>query len=254
MSSAGAIAGLDPTVLAAVALTLLLAGAVKGFLGLGITFVAAPMLTLFVSVPEMVTLLALPILLSNIWQAFAGGHIRESWQRMWRLILCLGVGTAIGATLLFGIDGETLFAILGALVAALAIMGLTGFNLRIPDRWEGIAGPVFGFTAGVIGGMTTMFGPIITAYVAHLGLDKARLVAATALIYVAGGGFLVGALTVQGAMTGQAFAASSLATIPVLAGTALGDWLRFRSGETVFTKILLVFLLLLGLNMLSQAV
>ena len=253
MSGAGAIAGLDPTVLAAVTLALLLAGAAKGFLGLGITFVAAPMLTLFVSVPEMVTLLALPILLSNIWQAFAGGYMRESWRRMWRLVLCLGVGTAIGTRLLLGMDGEILFAILGALVAALAIVGLTGFKLRIPGRWEGVAGPVVGFSAGIVGGMTTMFGPIITGYVAHLHLDKDRLVAATALIYVASGGFLVGALTVQGTMTGHAFVASLLATVPVLAGTAFGDRLRRRSGETMFTKILLIFLLLLGLNMLRRA-
>ena len=253
MSSAGAIAGLEPTVLAAVAVGLLLAGAAKGFLGLGITFVAAPILTLFISIPEMVTLLALPILLSNIWQALAGGHIRDSWRRMWRLILCLGVGTAIGTQLLFGVDGAILFAVLGALVAALAIVGLVGFKLRISRRWEGIAGPVFGFAAGIVGGMTTMFGPIVTAYAAHLDLDKDRLVAATALIYVASGGFLVGALTMQGAMTGSAFVTSSLATLPVLAGTALGDRLRRRSGETVFTKILLIFLLLLGLNMLRQA-
>ena len=252
MSSASAIVGLDPTILATVAVALLLAGAAKGFLGLGITLVAAPMLTLFVSVPEMVTLLALPILLSNIWQAFAGGHVRESWQRMWRLILYLGVGTVIGAWLLFGIDGDVLFAILGALVAALAIIGLTGFNLRITGRWEGIAGPVFGFAAGVVGGMTTMFGPIITAYVAHLDLDKNRLVAATALIYVASGGFLLGALTVQGRMTGHAIASSLLATLSVLAGTAIGDRLRHRSGETLFTKILLTFLLLLGLNMVRR--
>ena len=77
--------------------------------------------------------------------------------------------------------------------------------------------------------------------------------ATTALIYVASGGFLVCALTVQGTMTGHAVVASSLATVPVLAGTALGDRLRRRSGETMFTKILLIFLLLLGLNMLRRA-
>ena len=142
MSSAGAIAGLDPTVLAAVALALLLAGAAKGFLGLGITFVAAPMLTLFVSVPEMVTLLALPILLSNIWQAFAGGHIRESWRRMWRLILCLGVGTAIGSTACCSASTAKFCShSLARWSRPSRSLGLTGFNLRIPGRWEGIAGP-----------------------------------------------------------------------------------------------------------------
>ena len=101
--------------------------------------------------------------------------------------------------------------------------------------------------------MTTMFGPIITAYVAHLGLDKDRLVAATALIYVASGGFLVGALGFQGIMTREVFVISLLATAPVLVGTVLGDRLRRRTGEAMFEKILLIFLLLLGLNMLRQA-
>jgi len=244
---------MDTTALAAVALVLLLAGAIKGFVGLGLTLVAAPMLTLFISIPQMVTLLALPILLSNIWQAFAGGYVRESWQRMWRLILCLGVGTTIGTWLLFGVDAKNLFTLLGALVVGLAIMGLTGFKLRIPSRWEAVAGPVFGFAAGIVGGMTTMFGPIVTAYAAHLDLDKNRLVAATALIYVASGAFLFGALTVQGAMTERALLTSLLATVPVLVGAAIGQWLRRHSGETLFTKILLFFLLLLGLNLLRRA-
>ncbi|MEK9672749.1 MAG: hypothetical protein VW268_09640 [Rhodospirillaceae bacterium] len=67
MSEADVIAGLDPSVLAAVAAVLFLPGAVKGCLGLGITFLAAPLLTLFIAIPEMVTLLALPIMLSNVW-------------------------------------------------------------------------------------------------------------------------------------------------------------------------------------------
>lgn len=172
---------------------------------------------------------------------------------MWRLILCLGVGTVIGAPLLYGIDGDLLFAILGALVAALMIIGLTGAALRVPTRWEAAAGPAAGFAAGLVGGRTIMIGPTIAAYVAHLGLDKDRLVAATALIYLASGGFLVGALAVQGEMTVSAFTASALATLPVVVGTALGDRLRRRTGETMSTKTLLIFLLLLGLNMLRRA-
>jgi uncharacterized membrane protein YfcA len=253
MTEAGSIAGFAPSILGGVALVMLLAGAVKGFLGLGITFVAAPMMTLFIGVPEMVTLLALPILLSNIWQAFAGGFAGESWRRLWSLILCLGVGTFIGARLLYGVDANALFVLLGALVSGLAIMGLAGLAPHVPVRWQGTAGPVVGFAAGVVGGMTAMFGPVITAYVAHLGLDKNRLVSATALIYVASGAFLFGALTVQGAMTGHAFAASAIAAVPVIVGTTLGDRLRRRAGETLFTKILLIFLLLLGLNMLRRA-
>lgn len=243
----------DLTMLVIVGLVLLLAGAIKGFLGLGITFVAAPMLTVFIGVPEIVVLLALPILLSNLWQAFAGGHARESWGRLWLLIVFLGIGTGIGTRLLLDIDSEILFALLGTLVSSLAIMGLIGATPRIPGKWEGAASPLVGFVAGIVGGMTTMYGPIITAYVTHLGLDKERLVASTALIYVASGGFLLGALAVQGMMTGPAFAASLLAAGPVLVGTCLGNQLRAHTGETMFVKVLLIFLLLLGLNMLRRA-
>ena len=253
MWGAQAIVGMDWLVLAMVASALLLAGTVKGLLGLGITFVAAPLLTQFVDVPTMVSLLALPILLSNFWQAFAGGYVLESWRRMWPLILCLGVGAGIGARLLSGIDGDVLFILLGGLVSVVAVVGLTGYTPRIPDRWEGAAGPVAGLCAGIVGGMTTMFGPIVTAYVAHLGLDKDRLVAASALIYVASGGFLVGALWGQGIMTRDVFIVSLLAAAPILVGTALGEGLRRRTGETMFEKVLLLFLLLLGLNMLRRA-
>ena len=201
----------------------------------------------------MVMLLALPILLSNLWQAFAGGHAREAWRRVWPLILCLGFGTWVGARLLLGVDTAILFGLLGGLVAAVAMMGLANAKPRIPARWEAAAAPAVGLAAGVVGGMTTMFAPIVTAYISNLGLDKDRLVATTALIYVASGAFLVGALGFQGAMGGNAVVASALASLPVLAGTVLGDRLRRRASETLFARALLVFLLLLGLNMLRRA-
>ena len=149
MWDAVAIARMDLAVLVMVALALLLAGTVKGLLGLGITFVAAPMLTLFVDVPTMVALLALPILLSNLWQTLTAGYMRESWRRMWPLILCLGVGTGIGVRLLSGIDNEILFVLLGGFVSVVALCGLTDISPRVSGRWEGAAGPVVGFAAGL---------------------------------------------------------------------------------------------------------
>ena len=51
-----------------------IAGFVKGMVGLGLPTVSLGLLSLFVDLPTAMALLVMPSLVTNIWQAIAGGE------------------------------------------------------------------------------------------------------------------------------------------------------------------------------------
>ena len=57
------------SIIAAVVCSLIVAGLLKGTIGVGMPVVALPLLSLFIDVKSAVTLLSMPLILSNLPQA-----------------------------------------------------------------------------------------------------------------------------------------------------------------------------------------
>ena len=127
----------QPLVLAWCALVLLLAGSVKGTLGIGMPLIAVPMMSLLVPVPVAVALLPLPILIANIWQAFHGGWFWPSVRRFWPLIVCMFAGVMLGARLLASLDRSLLYLVIGigVIAASRRASGWGHAASAPPARW-----------------------------------------------------------------------------------------------------------------------
>jgi uncharacterized protein len=67
----------------------LLAGTVKGLVGLGLPTVAIAFMSLVLSLPEAMAMLVLPTIFTNVWQGAVGGNFRVIIRRQWPLILPL---------------------------------------------------------------------------------------------------------------------------------------------------------------------
>ena len=52
----------------------LLAGTVKGLVGLGLPAISIALMSLFLPLSEAIALIALPTIVTNVWQAAVGGH------------------------------------------------------------------------------------------------------------------------------------------------------------------------------------
>src|SRR5665213_3908128 len=74
-------------ILAATAGAYLLAGFVKGVIGLGLPTVAIGLLGLLMTPAQAAAILVVPSLVTNIWQCTAGGDVLALVRRMWPLLL-----------------------------------------------------------------------------------------------------------------------------------------------------------------------
>ena len=236
------------------AASLAVAGVVKGVTGIGIPMVSIALLSLVISVPQAVALLPVPILVANTWQAFRGGRFRSSLQRFRLLILALAVGMVIGAILLKHVDDRVLQAIIGVAVMVFSITSLSTPTLQVPAGLERPLGTAAGAVGGVLGGISSLFGPPILMFLVSLKLPKDEFVAVVGAIYLLGGVFLLAALAGVRVLGGQELLLSALAAPPLLAGMAIGQRLRERISQETFRKGLLITVMMIGVSLLARAV
>lgn len=245
----------EPTVLniVIVVVAVIAAGTSKGVLGVGIPLIIVPALGGIMHPATTIALLALPILLSNVWQSFEGRRFGPTLRRFWPALLTIMIGSAIGAQFITTVDRQVAQIVLGVIVTTYALSQLLRFSVPKPPEhveklWTGIAG----FISGILGGVAAYFGPPIIIYMLALRVTKEEFISAVALLYMVGAIPLFGLLVLKGTLGASEFVMSVAVTVVIFAAMLFGRWLRSRISHEVFRKSLLVILLVMGANMLRQ--
>lgn len=226
--------------------TFLLAGVVKGVIGLGLPTVAMGLLGLAMPPVEAAALLLVPSLVTNVWQLLAGPRFGALLRRLRGMMLGIVAGTLAGAGLITGTAAHAATAALGGALALYGALGLLKLSLRVPPDAEAWAGPLVGAATGLVTGATGVFVIPAVPYLGSLGLERDDLVQALGLSFTVSTLALAGGLALHGALPLAAAGASSLALVPALAGMALGGWLRARVRPETFRLCFFVGLLILG--------
>ena len=230
-----------------IAAVFLLAGMVKGVIGLGLPTVAMGLLGLLMPPAEAAALLLVPSLVTNVWQLLAGPRFGALLRRLWGMKLGVCAGTWAGSGLIAGgVATHLATAALGAALLLYAATGVAKPRLRVPPGAERWAGPVAGAATGLVTGATGVFVVPAVPYLGALGLGRDDLVQALGLSFTVSTLALAAGLAWHGALPMQAAGASLLALAPALAGMALGGWLRARVRPETFRLCFFLGLLALG--------
>lgn len=239
----------EATVVAAV---FVLAGTVKGVIGLGLPTVALGLLAASVGLERAMALMLVPSFVTNVWQALAGRHTRAALHRTWPFLLAATVAVWPGALLAAGWTADALTALLGLLLVAYGVLGLTRFALAMPRRHEVWAGPLLGGMNGVLTGLTGSFAVPGVLYLGALALPRDALVQAMGLLFTASTVALGVVLAGLGRLPAETGLASALAVLPALAGMVLGQRIRGRLSDTAFRRAFQFGLIALGTYILAR--
>jgi uncharacterized membrane protein YfcA len=226
--------------------TFLLAGLVKGVIGMGLPTVAMGLLAIVLPPAQAAAILVVPSLVTNVWQLLAGPSFAALARRLWPMMVGVVVGTVAGAGVLAGNVAGLAKIGLGIALMVYAVVGLAGFRLSVSPKHEPWAGPLVGATTGLVTGATGVFVIPAVPYLQAIGLERDDLVQALGL------SFTVSTIALAlGLLRLDAFAANSawislLALVPALLGMQLGQWLRQRIAAATFRRVFFAGLLLLG--------
>ncbi len=239
--------------LTTIGLTFLLAGAVKGVIGLGLPTVSLAVLTVALGLQPAMALLLVPSLATNFWQAAVGGHLRTIVARIWPLLLLAAVTVWIGAGALTRIDIAYLSALLGLLIALYAAVSLAGFRPRVSARRQVWAGPLVGAVNGVLTGMTGSFVFPGVLYLQALGLPRDALIQAMGMLFTVSTAALGVALAGRNLVSADLGAVSTAAVAPALLGMAIGRRLSRAMSDELFRRVFFTALLALGLYIVARS-
>lgn len=232
--------------------TFLLAGAVKGVIGLGLPTVAMGLLGLAMSPAQAAALLIIPSTVTNVWQLANGGQLRGLLKRLWPMLLMIAVGTGLGSWWLGINGGPSMTRALGAALLVYALSGLALPAFSISHRTERWLGPSCGLLTGIVASATGVFVIPAVPYLQALGLSRDQLVQALGLSFTVSTLALAAGLAGSGALGGSELGASWLALAPALLGMMLGQWLRQRISALLFKRVFFIGMAALGLHLLMQ--
>jgi uncharacterized membrane protein YfcA len=241
-------------ILAATAGAFLLAGFVKGAIGLGLPTVSIGLLGLMMAPAQAAAILVGPSLITNVWQAVAGGGLFALTRRLWPMLAGICVGTFIGAVLLpHDNTGETTIW-LGAALAVYAALGLVNVNFKTPPQAETWLGLLMGAATGAITVATGIFVMPGTPYVQSLQFGRDKLVQALGLSFTVSTITLALALAYAGQIHASLAGPSLLALAAALVGMLLGQLVRGRVRAETFRLWFFIGLLLLGIHLALRGV
>ena len=241
---------MDALPITIVMLTFLLAGGVKGVVGLGLPTVSVALLSAAFGIEAAMPLLVIPSFVTNVWQGAVGGHLATLLRRFGVALAIIPVTTWIGYHYVFAEAPQAMDRVLGVALLVYAGLGLRAVRLPAPARAEPVLTPLVGLVNGLITGVTGTFVIPIVMYLEALGLDRDELVQMMGITFSVSTAGLAGVLVLHSAYRIDAGFVSAVAVAPAIAGMMIGARLRARLAPATFRRWLLVGLGLIGLKLL----
>ena len=244
----------DTLTIAAIASTFLLAGTVKGVIGLGLPTVSLAILTVIIDIPSAMALLLAPSFVTNFYQAAVGGHGLMILRRLWPFMFMATATVWLGATALTRIDLPLLSTLLGLLITTYGAISLAGIRPTVRSSREVWLGPVAGAVNGILTGMTGSFVVPGVMFLQAIGLARDQLVQAMGILFTLSTLALGVVLEANSLLTLDQGKMSAAALVPALVGMVVGQRIRQLLSEQLFRRVVFTALLFLGLYIIANGI
>ena len=233
--------------------TFLLAGFVKGALGLGLPTVSMGLLAVSMPPAQAIAIVIVPAIVTNIWQTFGGPYLRDIFRRLWPLLAGTAAGIWLNAGSLTGPYARYTTIALGLLLAINAIIGLSKFDFTIAPRNEKWVGGIVGLITGMISAATGVQVIPSMPFMQAIGMEKDELVQALGVFFTVATIALGFNLTSAGLLSASTALPGAIAMAAAFAGMFIGQSVRSRMQPEAFRRWFLIAMIFLGLYLASNA-
>jgi uncharacterized protein len=237
-----------------IAAAFLLAGFIKGVLGLGLPTVAMGLLAVSMPPAQALAIVIIPAVVTNIWQTFVGPYLRDIILRLWPLLIGTAVGIRLNSAMLTGPYARYATIVLGALLIIYAVIGLTRFSFHVARRNEKWIGGVVGVITGMFSATTGVQVIPSMPFMQAIGMEKDELVQALGVFFTVATLSLTFNLTSAGLLTAATALPGAVAMAAAFAGMFIGQAVRSRMQPEAFRRWFLIAMIFLGLYLVASAI
>ena len=237
-----------------IAAAFLLAGFVKGVIGLGLPTVSMGLLAVTMPPSHALAIVIVPAIVTNIWQTFVGPYLRDILKRLWPLMIGTVIGCWLNAGALTGPHAAYGTVVLGLLLVIYAIIGLNKFHFSVAPRNEKWVGGAVGVVTGVISASTGVQVIPSMPFMQAIGMEKDELVQALGVFFTVATVALAFNLTAVGLLNAATALPGAIAMACAFGGMYVGQAVRARMPAETFRRWFLIAMILLGVYLMGSAV
>jgi uncharacterized membrane protein YfcA len=235
-----------------IAAAFLLAGFVKGAIGLGLPTVSMGLLVVTMPPSRALAIVIVPAIVTNIWQTFVGPYFRDIVRRLWPLMVGTVVGIRLNSSMLTGPYARYGAAVLGVLLVIYAIIGLSKFSFSVAPRNEKWIGGIVGLVTGAVSATTGVQVLPSMPYMQAIGMEKDELVQALGVFFTVATVSLAFNLTSAGLLSASTALPGAVAMAASFAGMFIGQAVRSRMQPETFRRWFLIAMILLGIYLVGS--
>src|ERR1700716_3296298 len=254
ITAIGQCQGMFEPFLILIAAAFLLAGFVKGVIGLGLPTVSMGLLAVTMQPSHALAIVIVPAIITNIWQTFVGPYLRDIIRRLWPLMVGTVAGIWLNAGMLTGPYARYGTIVLGVLLVIYAIIGLNKFNFNVARRNEKWIGGIVGVVTGVVSAATGVQVIPSMPFMQSIGMEKDELVQALGVFFTVATLALAFNLTSAGLLSAATALPGAVAMAASFTGMFIGQAVRSRLQPEAFRRWFLIAMIFLGLYLAGSAI
>ena len=221
-----------------------LGGFTKGVISFGLPLVSLPIISFVLNPKQAIFLLFFTVIAINLREIKFNNF--ESYKKVIFLSLGVFIGIIIGSILFHKIEDNLISQLIGLMIVLSAIINFTNLKIEKKLLLNKYFSTLYGLFCGVIGGITTLVGPLIAVYLVSLKLEKeefSELISLTifsCLIPIYSVFFIYQPVSLND------FLISLSLVIPAILMQKFGFKIRKILPQDIFKKIILVVLTIIG--------
>ena len=241
---------LDLHIIIIMLLAISIGGFLKGIISFGFPLVALPILSLVLPIKSAIFLLFFSLIIINAREIKV-----KNWKKYKNISpLALGIffGIIFGSIIFHKVENQFISKIIGATIIFSAIINYYGVKIKKSFLESNLFSSTYGLFAGMVGGMTTIVGPLIVIYLVSLNLKKEFFSELVSLSVFSTLVPLYAIFFIYQKVTVHDFFVSALFIIPAILFQLLGFKIRRIIPQAVFKNIVLIILIIIGVLILYK--
>jgi uncharacterized protein len=237
-----------------IAAAFLLAGFVKGVIGLGLPTVSMGLLAVTMQPSHALAIVIVPAIVTNIWQTFVGPYLRDIVRRLWPLMVGTVIGIWLNSGMLSGPYARYGTIVLGVLLVIYAIFGLGKFSFSVAPSNEKWIGGLVGLITGLVSAATGVQVVPSMPFMQAIGMEKDELVQALGVFFTVATVALAFNLASAGLLRASTALPGAVAMAAAFTGMFVGQSVRSRIRPEAFRYWFLIAMIFLGLYLAGSTI
>jgi len=233
-------------------LVYLLSGTIKGIVGIGLPTASIGLMSQFTDPRSAIALVIVPMVVTNAWQIYRSGYALRTAKRYapFGVMLCIFIFISSGFAKYIG--PAMLQVCVGLVVTLFAVDSLWRKPFVLNPRYDFPVQISAGILGGAMGGIAGIWSPTMVGYLIARQVDKDEFVRALGFMIFVGSIFLCFGYIKAGFLSESVAKLSALMVVPALIGFSLGEIIRQRLGAERFRRVVLIFFIVMGLNLVRR--